>query len=155
MKTKDKIIETLLSISSQLQEVTQDSCIIGSAAMVLSDIDIDNVKDIDIVTTIKAAEKLEYSLKSYIDPSTQGKENDLFQSKFLQFHLPLMDLEVMGDLKIQKDGIWNLLTIKEYKTIFVKNLSLKIPTLKEQIRILQLFGREKDLKRVSLLKKYL
>ena len=45
--------------------------------------------------------------------------------------------------------------LKEYKEIFIGNLIIKIPTIEEQKRILSLFGREKDLKRILILNHYL
>lgn len=61
----------------------------------------------------------------------------------------------MGDLQIKKNDIWQSVCVKEYKEIFIGNLIIKIPTIEEQKRILSLFGREKDLKRILILNHYL
>ena len=79
----------------------------------------------------------------------------MFRSNFARFKLPLMDIEVMGDLQIKKNDIWQSVCVKEYKEIFIGNLIIKIPTIEEQKRILSLFGREKDLKRILILNHYL
>lgn len=88
-----------------------------------------------------------------IAPKT--KEDDLFRSNFARFNLPLMDIEVMGNLQIKKNNIWQSVYVHEYKEVDIGNLIIKIPTIKEQKRILFLFGREKDLKRISILNQHL
>ena len=67
--------------------------------------------------------------------SPETKEDDLFRSNFARFKLPLMDIEVMGDLQIKKNDIWQSVCVKEYEEIFIGNLIIKIPTIEEQKRI--------------------
>lgn len=117
-------------------------------------------KAIDEICRRSYIEKEEFcrqllSLHSYMEISPETKEDDLFRSNFARFKLPLMDIEVMGDLQIKKNDIWQSVCVKEYEEIFIGNLIIKIPTIEEQKRILSLFGREKDLKRILILNHYL
>ena len=155
MKIKDKITQSLASITVELQEISPDFYVIGASAMILSGIEVGETADIDILTTEMNSCKLQHLLKTYMEISTQTKEDDLFRSNFARFKLPLMDIEVMGDLQIKKNDIWQSVCVKEYKEIFIGNLIIKIPTIEEQKRILSLFGREKDLKRILILNHYL
>ena len=149
MKIKDKITQSLASITVELQEISPDFYVIGASAMILSGIEVGETADIDILTTEMN------SCKTYMEISPETKEDDLFRSNFARFKLPLMDIEVMGDLQIKKNDIWQSVCVKEYEEIFIGNLIIKIPTIEEQKRILSLFGREKDLKRILILNHYL
>ena len=51
MKIKDKIVQTLASMTAELLEIGPDFYIIGASAMILSDIEIGETSDIDILTT--------------------------------------------------------------------------------------------------------
>ena len=166
MKIKDKITQSLASITVELQEISPDFYVIGASAMILSGIEVGETADIDILTTEMNSCKLQHLLKTYMEISPETKEDDLFRSNFARFKLPLMDIEVMGDLQIKKNDIWQSVCVKEYKEmnkkigkeqylVFIGNLIIKIPTIEEQKRILSLFGREKDLKRILILNHYL
>ena len=155
MKIKDKITQSLASITVELQEISPDFYVIGASAMILSGIEVGETADIDILTTEMNSCKLQHLLKTYMEISPETNEDDLFSSNFARFKLPLMDIEVMGDLQIKKNDIWQSVCVKEYKEIFIGNLIIKIPTIEEQKRILSLFGREKDLKRILILNHYL
>ena len=155
MKIKDKITQSLASITVELQEISPDFYVIGASAMILSGIEVGETADIYILTTEMNSCKLQHLLKTYMEISPETKEDDLFRSNFARLKLPLMDIEVMGDLQIKKNDIWQSVCVKEYKEIFIGNLIIKIPTIEEQKRILSLFGREKDLKRILILNHYL
>ena len=61
----------------------------------------------------------------------------------------------MGNLQIKKNNVWQFVYVQEYREIFIGDLIIRIPTMEEQKRILSLFGREKDLKRILVLNQYL
>lgn len=155
MKMKEKIVQTIISIANELQEITPEFYIIGASAMILSGIEIGETSDIDILTTETNSFKLQHLLNKYKEISPRTKEDDLFRSNFARFNLPLMDIEVMGNLQIKKNDIWQSVFIHEYKEVFIGDLILRVPTIKEQKRILSLFGREKDLKRILILNQHL
>ena len=155
MKIKDKITQSLASITVELQEISPDFYVIGASAMILSDIEIGETSDIDILTTEMNSLKLQCSLKAYMEIAPETKEDDLFRSNFARFNLPLMDVEVMGNLQIKKNNVWQFVYVQEYREIFIGDLIIRIPTMEEQKRILSLFGREKDLKRILVLNQYL
>ena len=155
MKIKDKIVQTLASMTAELLEIGPDFYIIGASAMILSDIEIGETSDIDILTTEMNSLKLQCSLKAYMEIAPETKKDGLFSSNFARFNLPLMDVEVMGNLQIKKNNVWQFVYVQEYREIFIGDLIIRIPTMEEQKRILSLFGREKDLKRILVLNQYL
>lgn len=155
MKIKEKITQAIASISNELHEITPEFYIIGASAMILSDIEIGETSDIDILTTEANSSKLQHLLNRHIEIAPKTKEDDLFRSNFARFNLPLMDIEVMGNLQIRKNNIWQSVYVHEYKEIVIKDLTIRMPTIKEQKRILSLFGRQKDLKRILILNQHL
>ena len=89
--------------------------------------------------------------------SPETKEDDLFRSNFARFKLPLMDIEVMGDLQIKKNDIWQSVCVKEYKEIFIGNLIIKIPTRRAKKNLISFWQRERfkedfNTKSLSLMK---
>ena len=152
MTSKDKIMRTLAGVAKELGQVDEDWYVIGASSMLLSGIEIGETSDIDILTTPKGAEELKAALKEYIEPSPKTKDDWLFRSDFARFNMPLMDIEAMGGLQINNDGAWQDVAVNEYVTVNVNGLDVKVPTLDEIRKILLLFGREKDLRRLALLR---
>lgn len=60
----------------------------------------------------------------------------------------------MGDLEVCVSGQWTKVNVKEFNIFNIGSLAVKIPTLSEMRRILLLFGREKDLRRIEAIDKY-
>lgn len=147
---KTKIIHTLSEISDDLAKLKENWFIIGSSALILSGIDI-GVDDIDLLTSTDDASFLKEIWKEKIYKTYQPKQGDMFRSNFGRFKFSEMDAEVMGNLEVNKNGIWEKLVVNQFNEISVGNLKVKIPTLKEQKRIFEYFGREKDLKKVMLI----
>ncbi|MCE9185959.1 hypothetical protein K0G57_03505 [Bacteroides fragilis] len=150
MEIKERIIITLTEVADRFQKIESEWCIIGSSAMILSGIKLDNTFDIDILTTDKGSDELQKSLHEYMVVNPVTKENDLFRSNFAQFNFPLMNVEAMGGLQVKKNGIWQNVHISDFCEVPIGNMVVKIPTLDEQKRLLLLFGRDKDLKRIRL-----
>jgi len=151
MEIKEKIIQTLISVADELDGLKAEWFIYGGAATILSGIDIGTTSDIDILTTSAGTGELRTALKRYMETSPKTKEDDLFRSDFVRFRLPLMEIEASGDLQIKKDGAWRDVIIREYDVLTLGGITAKVPTLSEQKRLLTLFGRAKDLRRLELL----
>lgn len=152
MTIKEKIIRTLHEASFGLQQLKDDFFIIGSAALILSDISIENTQDIDIITSKKDAELLKKIWASY-KLNMIPKKSDKFHSDLSRYKFELLDIEIAGALQVYENGKWIPLVINDYKTYPIENLLIKIPTLIEQKNILSLFSREKDLQKIKLIDK--
>ncbi len=149
MTNKEKIIQTLKEALPTLKNLKDNFYIIGSTALLLSDIKIDNISDIDILTTENDAEFLRTEWESRIIKNHILIDSELFSSKFSRNRFSVLDIEILGGLKINIQGQWTKLEILEYKTVTIDNFEIKIPTLKEQKRILSLFGRKKDIDKLT------
>jgi len=80
-------------------------------------------------------------------------ETTRFKSNFARFNFELLDVEVMGDLEVYSKGQWRKVIVNSFKTISFTESKVNVPTLVEQVRILQLFGRQKDVDKIALIKK--
>jgi len=149
---KDKIIRTLSEAASGLKLLDDGFFVIGASAIILSGTDIGNTGDIDIIVSSHDADKLKKIWKDKIESNPQLKDSDLFKSNFGRYKFLEMDIEIIGDLLIFRDGRWTEVKVQEYTLTDINGLSVKIPTIKDQERILQLFGREKDMVRLELIK---
>ena len=146
---KHKIISTLAEITSALNQLEDNFYIIGAAGLILSDLEIGETQDIDILTSSRDSDKLQQLYKNILEEHPITKENNLFKSNFARLKHPIMDIEVMGDLKVMSNGNWLPVEINQYRIVPINNLNIKIPTIKEQVKLLKLFGRETDLKRIE------
>ena len=153
MTNREKIIQTLKEALPTLKNLKDNFYIIGSTALLLSDIKIDNISDIDILTTENDAEFLRTEWKNRIVKDHILIDSELFSSKFSRNRFSVLDIEILGGLKINIQGQWTKLEILEYKTVTIDNFEIKIPTLKEQKRILNLFGRKKDIVKLNEIEK--
>ena len=148
---KEKIIRTLEEAIPGLAMLEDNFFVIGASAIILSGIEIGNTSDIDILTSARDAEKLKKVWKDKIEANPLMKESDLFKSDFSRYNFTEMDVEIQGDLVIYKENRWMEVNVHKYTSVEINNLPIKIPTIEDQMRILLLFGREKDMKRLELI----
>jgi hypothetical protein len=80
-------------------------------------------------------------------------ETTRFKSNFARFQFGSLDIEVMGDLEVYSKGQWCKVVVNNFKTIPLADLQIMVPTLADQVRILQLFGRQKDIDKIDLVRK--
>lgn len=149
---KDKIISLLISVKSDLNALEDHFYIIGAGGLHLLDKPVGDTQDIDIVVSVRDAEVLKKRWKQHRIETPLTKEDELFKSNFSRYDFGVMDIEVMGRLQINKNGVFETLTINEFTAIPLgADFSVKVPTVAEFKRILMLFGREKDLQKLAYL----
>jgi len=155
MTVDEKIFYTLKEAFPSLKLMRDDFYLIGSAALILSGIKIENIYDLDILVSDRDADFLmvEWGNRLIIEHVT--KDNELFSSKFARYKFSELDIEILGELKVNKVGVWERLEISDSQSITIDDFEIKTPTLNEQKRILQLFGRKKDKDRLKLIDKKL
>ncbi len=148
-KVVNQIVEALSRFASQISNIKQDWWIIGGAALALRGVDIGNTGDIDILTNREGAAAFMATLDDIRERSPKTKEDNLFRSSFSRYKCGKLEIEVMGDLELNKNGQWILIEVADYDIVEIGGLDIKLPTLRELKRILRLFGREKDLRRIE------
>lgn len=152
---KDAIHAAIIEASDSLRQLKDDAFIIGSSALALSGIAIEHVNDLDLLVSTRDAHFLQKVWNDRVVKGYVPGQGDLFRSTFGCFRFAAMDLEVMGDLEVRKNGNWIPVIVAQHHTIEIGGLKVNIPTLDEQNRILTLFGREKDLDKVKLMMQHL
>ncbi len=142
---KERIEALLNFISPDLQELNVDYLVIGSCALVLAGVHVDEIKDLDLFTTSWDVDQLKKVWANRIRKEFRPAHTELFRSNFARFDFGEMDVEVMGNLEVFRDHQWVSLKVSDVNAIEIGNLKVKIPTLEEQKRIFYFFGRTKDI----------
>ena len=152
---KRKIERLLLSISTDLQALTDNHLVIGSCAMILSGIPIDQTSDLDLFVSHEDAEYLKLVWANRRREKYIPSDIQLFRSNFGRFDFGYLDVEIMGGLEVFRNNQWKALQVENFIDVSCGDQKIKIPTLEEQRRIFYFFGRRKDLLKAKLIETYL
>ncbi len=150
---RTRISTVLQEAYPALSQLHDDFFIIGSSALNLCGIEVDTA-DIDILLSKRDSVFLQnaWADKHIKDHVTQN--DHLFHSDLSRFNFGELDIEIMPELEVNKDGTWMPLRIHDYLTLDLDGMQIKLPTLEEQKRIFYFFGREKDLKKIKLIEEW-
>lgn len=147
-------LQTAIEFSaSALPHDAGDWWIIGSAAMVLCGVETE-AKDVDVfaseATIAKVLERLG------IDPRLPSN-NPLFRSTVFAAYQPPggVPVEFMGGFDVKVSGVWRPFEVQSRRRIETARGPVFVPELDEQIAVLEMFGRDKDLRRADLIRKFL
>jgi hypothetical protein len=149
-----RIIATLDALAPASSMFRDPWWIIGSCALHLSGMPGIVPHDLDLLTSTRDADALVQSLADQIDEDYHPADRR-FDSRFASFPTLPMPVEVMGDLRTQVDSVWQAITIGSSLTLQLGGHDVKIPTLPEQLRLLELFGRDKDLAKAASISLFL
>jgi hypothetical protein len=150
--TDEVLREVLLTVVPELNRCCRDPWIlIGSAAARLAGADV-SVADLDVLTSTRDAETLIGEWQVRRDDTSVPAGAERFRSCYTRFHFPGLPVEVMGGLELFGDNGWVPVQIGETDMVNMGGVAVTIPTMAEQLRILESFGRPKDLRRAALLK---
>lgn len=152
INTDEALREVLLAVVPALGHFCRDPWVlIGSAAARLAGAEV-SVADLDVLTSIGDAETLIGEWRSRRDETSVPAGADRFRSRYARFHFPGLPVEVMGGLESFGENGWMPVQIDETDTIDMAGVAVRIPAVVEQIRVLERFGRPKDMQRAALLK---
>jgi hypothetical protein len=152
VKARSPLYRTLAAALPDLRSRCRDPwVVIGSAAARLAGAEV-MPADIDVLCSTRDAQALGDCWQPRRDDSGRPADGNLFQSQFARFAFPGLPLEIMGGLQLHGQSGWIPVRIDEVITVDMEDLVVPIPSLAEQIRVLQAFGRRKDLQRAALLK---
>jgi hypothetical protein len=125
--------------------------VIGSAAVRLAGADA-TVADLDLLTSAADADRLAEAWAARRESAYRPAGADRFRSRFGRYRFAAMPVEVMGALELDPGDGWQPVTVGEATIVRVDGIDVPVPTIAEQIRILESFGRPKDLERAALLR---
>ncbi|MDE2156836.1 MAG: hypothetical protein KGJ32_13245 [Xanthomonadaceae bacterium] len=126
--------------------------LIGSAAAWLAGAAV-TVADLDVLTSARDAQALAERWHDRRDDTHVPADDERFRSRFARFRFPGLPVEVMGGLELHGADGWEPVRIDAIVTVAVGGLAVPIPAVAEQLRVLESFGRPKDLQRVVQLKR--
>jgi hypothetical protein len=145
--------EALAAVVPDLQRHCRDPwALIGSAAARLAGADV-GVADVDVLTSVRDAETLIGRWQVRQDQTWMPSAAERFRSRFARFLFSGLPVEVMGGLELCGERGWEPVRIGEVVTRDVAGFAIPIPAVAEQIRILESFGRPKDVQRAALLRR--
>jgi hypothetical protein len=144
--------QTLAACVPELQRRCADSwVVIGSAAAHLAGAQVE-VADLDVLTSTRDAQSLIDHWHGRLLATDTPVDADRFRSRFARFEFPL-PVEIMGDLEVATPDGWRPVRVGEIRRVEIDGLNVPVPTIAEQIRLLEGFGRPKDSQRAGLLKR--
>ena len=150
MVVSEALAETLCMVSQAALDAADDWWIIGSAAVVLHGGDVPDVKDVDLMMSVCDAD----AFLSRVGGERGGAETSkLFRSEvFGIWNEPPIPVEVFGGFGVATAGGWRELSLSTRQPVVVEGSRVHVPSAEELVRLLNLFGRPKDLQRARLLR---
>ena len=126
-------------------------CLIGSAAALLVGADV-GVADVDVLVSRDDAERLMTLWASMRDDVHEPADADRFRSHVACFRFPGLPVEIMGGLELNGESGWQPVSAGRLTLVGVDGLAVPVPSVADQIRILESFGRDKDRHRATALR---
>lgn len=126
-------------------------CLIGSAAALLLGAQT-SVADVDVLTSRADADTLMATWAPRREAAFKPADEGRFRSHFARFHFSGMPVEVMGALERRVADGWQSVQSGRLVLASVNGVAVPVPCIDDQIRILESFGRDKDMRRVTALR---
>jgi len=126
-------------------------CLIGSAAALLLGAEV-SAGDIDVLTSRADAATLIELWARQREAAFVPADEHRFRSHFARFRFPGAPVEVMGALELHVDDRWQAVVPGRLVLSGVNGMAVPVPSLDDQIRLFESFGREKDLSRIAALR---
>lgn len=126
-------------------------CVIGSAAALLAGAEV-SVADVDVLTSREDTGRLMALWSARRESVHEPEGAERFRSQFARFRFPGLPVEVMGGLELNQGDGWQPVSAGRLVLAGLNGLAVPMPSVDDQIRILESFGREKDLARAKSLR---
>ena len=126
-------------------------CVIGSAAALLAGAEV-SVADVDLLVSRSDADSLMRLWAERRESVYEPANAERFRSHFARFRFPGLPVEVMGGLELNQGDGWKPVQAGRLTLVGLNGLAVPVPSLDDQIRILESFGREKDMQRAAALR---
>ena len=150
--TAAAVREALVATVPDLHRCCRDPwSLIGSAAAWLVGAKV-TVADLDVLTSVRDAETLRGHWRAQLQTTIATAGAERFRSRFARFAFAGLAVEVMGGLEVSGAAGWEPLRVADIVTVDVAGLAVPVPTVEEQLRLLERFGRPKDHQRAVLLR---
>ena len=146
---KRDLAETLAMVAEAAGDARDPWWIVGSAAVVLHGGAVARVKDVDLKMSAADAERF---LRRVGGEFRNTDASDRFRSQvFGIWTRPPIAVEVFGGFSLAAGGGWREVSLATREPVTVGGARVYVPSREELVRLLQSFGRVKDLERVRAL----
>lgn len=126
-------------------------CVIGSTAALLLGAEV-SAADVDVLTSRADAASLMLHWAQRRESSFVPPDAGQFRSHFARFRFPGAPVEVMGALELHVADRWQVVLPGKLVLAGVNGLAVPVPSIEDQIRLFESFGRPKDVQRVAALR---
>ena len=140
---------SLAQLAQVMRDTRDDWWVIGSAAVALHGGDPGEIADIDVIVSRRDLDVL-YERLSLADTPDAGKA--MFRSqRFGLWSEPALPVEFMAGLQVLRGGQWLSVQVQSRARVHCGDVHVFVPERAELVAILELFGRDKDLRRAATL----
>lgn len=148
--TSGRLANALAAIGEAVPPDAGDWWIIGSTAMTLSGIETREPDDVDVLGPARML--LDLLRRWGVEPG-EARSSDRFRSHpYARASLPgCTPIETMGDLHVRHGDAWLPVRPRTRIAVAMGRHTFHVPALAEQIEILRLFGRPKDIEKARLI----
>jgi hypothetical protein len=143
------LVETLSSVAAVMETARDPWWIIASAAAALHGASPISVADVDVLLSVEDISRIlpVLGIESY-----RGPPNPLFRSEILaKWPAPPVPVDLMAGFEHRVGDAWHRVQPKTRKPVTLGAATVYIPERDELRRIIEGFGRPKDLERARLL----
>lgn len=149
-------VEALLGrLGPDLDALEAPWAIAGSGALLILGLPVDDCPDLDILTTVEGAARLETAWAGWREAGYAPDPAAPFRSRFSRYRTPEGAAEVMGDLKRPTPDGWRRVEAGRVERTPFGGRRWPVPSGPDQLRILREFGRPKDLAKAERLEAWL
>jgi len=138
---------TLAAVSSISSRLQDDWWIIGSAAIALTGIAIE-VPDVELLLSERDARAL---LVDWAQPTSATEGQDRFRSIDGEHAVTPIPIQIMGGVEVCTGGTWVPVTPNTRERIELPGGAVYIPDAADQLALLLMFRRTRDLVRAEML----
>ena len=136
-------------LAPALAGMADDWWVISGAAVALHGVADLDVADVDLLVSLRDAERLAGKLGIALAP---GRPSDLFRSAlFGRWLLPPLPVEIMAGFQVRSGGGWSEVWPATCEAVMVGGAAVFVPSREELREMLLGFGRPKDRARARLL----
>lgn len=140
-------------IAPTLAALSEPWCVIGSGAMMIAGLPVEDCPDLDIMTTGAGAAAIEAAWGERRHPTYVPAGGDRFRSRFTRYDFPAGRVELMGDLEVDPGDGWRPAPFPAGRDADFAGRAVRIATAEELIGLLELFGRPKDLAKAGMIRR--
>ncbi len=147
MTIDPRVSASLAMVARVMKDAYGPWWIIGSAAVMLHGGETGEIADIDVIVSSSDINRLYERLPL---SNTPDETKRIFRStRFGCWLEPPLNVEFMHGLEVHTGRGWQTVTLESAQAIKVGDYPVFVPSRNELIELLQLFGREKDIRRAA------